>query len=137
MASNHKEKKTHKAKRSTNIGLKRYFAFIKEVKSRNVTHKKSIEIYHLAKEKLGKIPTRNDFEFIDKLIEKGRGVLSEQEKIQRFIDALEETSEKGKLQTTFKRHYGESGFNFDLENEILKVSISTKKTRGKKFSVRG
>lgn len=61
----------------------------------------------------------------------------EKKEIQRFINALEESPGKPKLQATFERHYGESGFNFELENEILKVSISTKKTRGKKFSVRG
>ena len=57
--------------------------------------------------------------------------------LDEFIMALEDSPGNDRLKTLYERHYGEKGFKFEIENEILKVSISTKKTRGKKFSVRG
>ena len=62
---------------------------------------------------------------------------NKKEKLDEFIKALEDSPGNERLKTLFDRHYGEKGFKFEIENEILKVSISTKKTRGKKFSVRG
>ena len=65
------------------------------------------------------------------------GVLEEGDKAQlvlwHFIERRDQRSEA--LEILFQRHYGQEGYSFDLDNNILKVSISTTKTR-KKFSVR-
>jgi hypothetical protein len=120
--------------------VRSYNAFLKEAKAMSgkpITHKQAQQVYREMRDRFGKSLNRNSIRahprgFSD-AVSKITVPAATIEQIDRFIEELDSPA----MEALFGRHYGTKGFDFELDpdEEILKVSISTDRTR-KTFSVR-
>lgn len=115
-----------------------YSKFVAKLRKedRRLTKNQARRVYHSMKRKLGRNVFAADIDrhpnFKNEATE---NVMGDRRIAESVIQDLI-VGEKRSLQNLVHKHYGEPGYDFNLErNEILKVSINTTKTR-KKFSVR-
>lgn len=115
-----------------------YNRFIKELRKqdRRLTKNQARRVYHSMKKRLGRNVFASDLNKHPKYKSEAIENVTGESRIAESVIQDLIVGQQRSLQVLVHKHYGEPGFNFDLErNEILKVSINTTKTR-KKFSVR-
>ena len=115
--------------------IRSYNLFIKTARQRGLSLGQARTAYKKMRGKLGRPVFAADIAKSKKeFVESKKDIVGEQILAEKLVeDLIEDTPEN--IQTLFDRHYAEPGYRFEVEREILKISISTTKTR-KKFSVR-
>ena len=105
-------------------------------KRRKTKSRKSIDRKRSLAAKKGWVTRRRHERERKKEIEEQKTTAYTIEHLLGFVDKAEIPDERQQaVETLINRYYGVKGYNFDFDGAVLKISISTTKTR-KKFSVR-